>query len=454
MLLFRPYFYAVTRSDILQKEQLKKITGIIIAFLIIFFTLFLDYYGYYDFPGEIRIIEGKKQEIKLNIPMSLQLFCDGNNFLTINGSRVNNSLNLNLKNPVVIQSSKLGTYNLEFRLFGFIPVKKLKVHVMPETKVIPGGHSLGVKLRPNGVIVVGFASVIDENGRKHNPAREAGIEIGDTILMANNKKIYQADELSKIVNQDCDKSMKLTIKRDENIFEINLNAIKSISGAYQIGLWVRDIAAGVGTLTFYDPRTGYYGALGHIISDADTGKIIEIGEGEIIRAKVMSVEPGRKNQPGEKKGMFVHEDEIIGNIVANTPYGIFGKAYINFKNPFYESLPIAPVSQVHEGKAYILTVISGEKIEKYDVEIQKIMRQTYPDGKGMIIKITDPKLIEKTGGIIQGMSGSPIIQDGYLVGAVTHVFVNDPTKGYGIFAEWMMEEMLKLKSETQVMKNF
>lgn len=438
----------------MQKEISKKNLGIFIALVIIFFAFVLNYYGYYDLPNEIRIIEGKKQEIKLNIPMSLQLFCNENNFLTINGSQVKDRLYLNLKNPVVIQSSKLGTYNLEFRLFGVIPVKKMKVHVLPETRIIPGGHSLGVKLRPNGVIVVGFASVIDENGKRHNPAREAGIEIGDTIFMVNHQRIFQADELSRIANENQDKTMILSIKRNDKIFNINLNAVKSASGVFQIGLWVRDIAAGVGTLTFYDPRTGYYGALGHIISDADTGKIIEIGEGEIIRAKVTSIEPGRKNQPGEKKGMFVQEDKIIGNILANTPYGIFGKSYINFQNPFYDSLPVAPISQVHEGKASILTVIYGEKIEKYDIEIQKIMRQTYPDGKGMIIKITDPKLLEKTGGIIQGMSGSPIIQDGYLVGAVTHVFVNDPTRGYGIFAEWMMDEVSKLESETQVMKNF
>lgn len=438
----------------MQKKISRKILGIFLAFIIIFSAFVLDYYRFYDFPDEIRIIEGKKQEIILNVPMIFQLFCDENNFLTINGSRIKDKLSLNLKNPFVIQSSKLGTYNLEFRLFGVIPVKKMKVHVLPETRVIPGGHSVGVKLRPNGVIVVGFASVIDENGKRHYPAHEAGIEIGDTIYMANHQKIYQADELSKIVNDDQDKTVVLSIKRNDRIIETNLNAVKSASGLYQIGLWVRDIAAGVGTLTFYDPQTGYYGALGHIISDADTGKIIEIGEGEIIRAKVTSIEPGRKSQPGEKRGMFVHEDKIIGNILANTPHGIFGKAYIPFQNPFYDSLPIASLTQVHEGKASILTVIYGEKIEKYDIEIQKIMRQTYPEGKGMIIKITDPKLIEKTGGIIQGMSGSPIIQDGYLVGAVTHVFVNDPTKGYGIFAEWMMDEVLKLESETQVMKNF
>ncbi|MGI6425594.1 MAG: SpoIVB peptidase [Tepidanaerobacteraceae bacterium] len=231
---------------------------------------------------------------------------------------------------------------------------------------------------------------------------------------------------------------------------IEINPVKSSTGIYQIGLWVRDIAAGVGTLTFYDPNTGLYGALGHIISDADTGKIIEVGNGEIIRARVASISPGRRNQPGEKRGVFINEEQIIGNIISNTPYGIFGKSYYPFENPLYSTLPVATINQVQEGKATILTVVEGEKIEEYDIEIQKITQQSYPNGKGMIIKIVDQELIKRTGGIVQGMSGSPIIQNGYIVGAVTHVFVNDPTKGYGIFLEWMLQEINKISSNEEV----
>lgn len=438
----------------MRNDKIRKILGIILAITITIITIALDFYSFYDFPDEIKIIAGKKQEVRLKVPFTFQLFSRDKDFLTINGSSLKDKLSLNLKNPFVIQSSRLGIYNLEFRLFGIIPFKKMRVQVLPEIRVVPGGHSVGVKLRPNGVIVVGFASVIDESGKRYYPAQEAGIEIGDIIYMANHQKIYQADELSRIINSDEDKTVALTIKRNENLFETNLRAVKSSSGLYQIGLWIRDMAAGVGTLTFYDPKSGYYGALGHIISDADTGKIVEVGEGEIIRARVTSILPGRKSQPGEKRGVFVHEEKVIGNILVNTPYGIFGKAYQTLKNPYYSYLPIAPTTQVHEGKAQIMTVVEGEKIEQYDIDIQKIIRQPSPNGKGMIIKITDPKLLEKTGGIIQGMSGSPIIQDGYIVGAVTHVFVNDPTRGYGVFAEWMMDEIIKLQSEARVMKTF
>jgi len=419
----------------LQKTKLNKLVMFFLLVLI-FVTSVINVF-LVSLPDEIKLIEGKEQKLELEAPMTLQLFCKAPFF--VNGNYINDKLTVSLKEPLILKSSTQGTFDLEFKLLGFIPVKKLKVYVLPETRVVPGGHSLGVKLRPNGVIVVGLASVIDENGVRHHPAQEAGIQVGDTIVMANNQKISQAEELSKII--DNQKTVNLVIKRNGEMINVTLTPVKNNLGSYQIGLWVRDIAAGVGTLTFYDPKTNFYGALGHIISDADTGKIIEVGEGEIIRAKISSITPGKKNQPGEKKGVFVHEDKIIGNIVANTPFGIFGRAYQPFKNPFYDSLPVATVNQVQEGKAKILTVVEGEKIEEFDIEILKIIKQSYPNDKGMIIKITDKELIEKTGGIIQGMSGSPIIQNGYLVGAVTHVFVNDPTKGYGIFIEWMLNEI-------------
>lgn len=428
----------------MQKAKFNKLAMLFLMILILGISTINIFLGH--LPEEIKIIEGKEQKLEFKVPMTMQLFCKTPFY--VNGSCIKDKLTISLKEPLILKSSAKGTYDLEFRLLGFLPVKRLKVHVLPETRVIPGGHSLGVKLRPNGVIVVGFASVTDENGMKHQPAQEAGIEVGDTILAVNDKKIFQAEELSKVVDRQ--KSIILSVKRNDKIFNLNLNPVKNNFGLYQIGLWVRDIAAGVGTLTFYDPKTNYYGALGHIITDADTGKIIEVGEGEIIRARVASISPGRKNQPGEKKGVFINEDQIIGNIIANTPFGIFGKAYQSFENPLYDSLPVATVNQVHEGKAKILTVVEGEKIQSYDIEIQKIIKQSYPNSKGMIIKITDKELIAKTGGIIQGMSGSPIIQDGYIVGAVTHVFVNDPTKGYGIFIEWMLNEVDNLNFREKV----
>ncbi len=430
----------------MQKNRNKKIIGITIAISIIIIVALLDFYSFFDFPKEICIIEGKEQTLELDIPLTFQLLCDNKENIKINGDFLSNKPKINLKEPLTLQSSKLGIYELEFRLLGVLPIKKMKVHVMPEKRVVPGGHSVGVKLRPNGVIVVGFAPIVDEKGQKHSPAQESGIKIGDTIYKVNDKNIYSAEDLSKIINSCPENIDDINVKRNGKKISIKLNPIKNNVGIYQLGLWVRDVTAGVGTLTFYDPETGYYGALGHIISDADTGKVIEVGRGEIIRAKITSISHGKKNQPGEKKGVFINEQQTMGNITANTPFGIFGKTYYELNNPYYSTLPIAPVSQVHEGKAKILTVVKDEKIQQYDIEIQKITQQSFPNSKGMIIKITDSDLLDKTGGIVQGMSGSPIIQDECLIGAVTHVFVNDPTKGYGVFAEWMMDQIEEVKN--------
>lgn len=405
------------------------------------------------FPKDIRIIEGKEHQLSLRLPIKYQLHANEEQPLTINGFSLGKNFSIDPKNPLIFQSSKMGTYNFECKWLGFIPVKKVTVHVLPETKVIPGGHSLGVKLRPEGVIVVGFASVIDENGIKQYPSKEAGIEIGDSIYMINHQRINQSEDMSMLLNELKNENITLTLKRNGTSIELAANPVKTRQGHYQLGLWVKDIAAGVGTLSFFDPSSGCYGALGHIISDADTGKAIEVGQGEIIRSKITSIIPGKKNQPGEKRGVFINEERIIGNILENTPLGIFGQILVPVENPKYPLIPIAVASQVHEGNATILTVVEGEVIQEFNIEIQKVLKQNMPGGKGMIIKITDEELILKTGGIVQGMSGSPIIQDGLLAGAVTHVFVNDPTKGYGIFAEWMLDEIKKIYPPENKNKN-
>jgi stage IV sporulation protein B len=263
----------------LQNLKTRKIIGLVIAATIIFVSIALDICSFYDFPDEVRIIKGRQQRVELKIPMTFELLCDQKENLVINGFPSGDKINLNLKEPLILQSSAQGIFNLKFKLFGVIPVKKMRVFVIPEKKVIPGGHSLGVKLRPEGVIVVGFASVIDENGHRNYPAQDSGIQVGDTIIMLNNKKIFGADDLAQAVNNSQGNPINLTIKRHDKTLDLTVKAIKNNTNDYQIGLWVRDIAAGVGTLTFYDPDTGFYGALGHIISDADTGKVIEVGEG-------------------------------------------------------------------------------------------------------------------------------------------------------------------------------
>ncbi|MDK2901424.1 SpoIVB peptidase [Koleobacter methoxysyntrophicus] len=419
------------------KERLR--LGFIIVLLILT-TIFLSFYDkVLSFPEELKAIEGKERILELQFPFNVSVRSD-NGDLLINGNHLKNKyIVVNLSEPVSLKFLQQGTINLELKMLGLIPLKKIKVNVIPEIKVVPGGHSIGVKLRSDGVIVVGYSNIIGPDSKKYSPGRSSGIQLGDTIVEINKEKILGVEHMAEIINETSGSEVELKIKRNSKIFSINVKPIyNKQEGLYQLGLWVRDIAAGVGTLTFYDPENKVYGALGHIITDIDTGKPIEISEGEIIKAKIAAIEKGERNKPGEKKGVFVQEDKIIGNIQKNTSYGIFGILNQELNNPYYHLIPVGIISEVQEGPAEMLTVIKDDKIERFNIEILKVFHQKNPDNKGMIIKITDKRLIDQTGGIVQGMSGSPIIQKGKLVGAVTHVFVNDPTKGYAVFAEWMV----------------
>lgn len=242
----------------------------------------------------------------------------------------------------------------------------------------------------------------------------------------------------------------MSIKRNGQIVDKQLKPAFDVEDqAWRLGLYIRDSAAGVGTLTFYAPEQGVYGALGHVITDMDTQTAIEVEDGQVLQSSVTSINKSQHGEPGEKRAHFLKEGKILGNVVRNTPFGIFGKMK-NVPTHGYDSkpLPVAFAEEVKEGPAEILTVIGGQKVEKFKIDIVHVTKQSSPATKGMVIKITDKRLIENTGGIVQGMSGSPIIQNGKLVGAVTHVFVNDPTSGYGCFIEWMLQDAGVLMKRT------
>jgi len=314
--------------------------------------------------------------------------------------------------------------------------------VVNKIEVIPGGESVGVKLNTDGVLVVGISEITDAYGKNYNVASSSGIKIGDTLLEINDIKINNASHVIEIVKNSQGEMLQLTMKREEREFLTNVSPIKSDQdGQYRLGLWVRDKTAGVGTLSFFHPNSGKFGALGHAITDVDTGALLSVKDGEIIRSRVVSIEQGKRGKPGEIRGVFYETSNPIGIIEKNTHLGVYGEllpnvSEISNKNP----MPIAYQHEIQEGPAHILTTLDNNQIEKFDIEITKINPQTKPEAKSMVIKVTDKKLLEKTGGIVQGMSGSPIIQNGKVIGAVTHVLVNDPTKGYGIFIEWMISE--------------
>lgn len=312
-----------------------------------------------------------------------------------------------------------------------------------EIRIIPGGQSIGVQLETLGVLVVGHHSIQTEEGIL-SPGQDAKVLIGDMIVEVNGKPVRQMNDLKIYVNQagKLNERLNLTLKRDNETIRTTLRPILDRrDNQYKIGLYIRDSAAGIGTMTFYEPESKRYGALGHVISDMDTKKPIDMVKGKIVRSSVVHIEKGNQGAPGEKQARFSADRNIIGNIVKNTPHGIFGVLDKDLTNGMYDSpLPITRADEVKEGPAKILTVVDDEKVEEFDIEIVSSVPQKKPDIKGMVIKITDQKLLEKTGGIVQGMSGSPIIQEGKIVGAVTHVFVNDPTSGYAVHIEWMLKD--------------
>ena len=310
--------------------------------------------------------------------------------------------------------------------------------------VIPGGNCIGVSLCADGALVVSTADVTSTDGSFSSPAADAGIKPGDLIQEFNNEKINGVEDLENAIKNAKGKNSTVKIKRQAKELDILVKPKASDKdNAFRIGAWVKDAASGIGTMTYYDPKTKTFAALGHGICDPETGNILSIGNGDILDATIVSVDKGEKGVPGELNGVFSDSNSAIGKIIHNCELGIFGQleaSFITSATP----LPIANRNEITTGPAYIRANIEGSKVEQFNIEITKILPKTISSQKNMIIKITDEKLLNKTGGIVQGMSGSPIIQNGKLVGAVTHVFVNDPTRGYGIFIENMLSEAEKI----------
>ncbi|MFX0548947.1 SpoIVB peptidase [Hathewaya histolytica] len=321
---------------------------------------------------------------------------------------------------------------------------KANAKTLSNRKVYLGGEPLGIQINTKGALVVGLSDIDTEKGVKTSPAVKAGISIGDTILKVNDISINNGEDLSYIINNNKSQRVVIEIEHKGKKLTKNLVPVKSkLDDKYKIGLWVRDSTSGIGTLTFYDSKTGKYGALGHGITDVDTGSIIEISSGEVVPSEIVSVKKGLQGDPGELKGIFTGENKIIGNVKSNTICGIFGDYKKDVNNKLSKPIEIGNRKEIKEGKAQIYTTIAGKNPEFYDIEIEKLLTQEQQSSKSMVIKITDKRLLDKTGGIVQGMSGSPIVQNNKIVGAVTHVLVNKPDKGYGIYIEWMLEECEK-----------
>lgn len=331
---------------------------------------------------------------------------------------------------------------MDVKLLGLIRVKSVSVKPVPEISLYPGGISVGVKLNTKGVLVVALSDIEGSSGKITSPAAQSGLAVGDSIIKINNKYIENSEMLvNEIINSD-GSDMNILIERKGAESLKKVKPVKSSNdGKFKIGLWVRDSTAGVGTLTFYDDKTKKFAALGHPVTDVDTGTILNINKGELVSSSIVSIRKGVKGNPGELKGIFVDEDITLGEVYKNTECGIFGKADNSMiDKKFCKPMKIALRNEIREGKAQVLTTIDENGPKLYDIEIQKLLTQETPGPKSMVIRVTDPVLLEKTGGIVQGMSGSPIIQNNKIIGAVTHVLINKPDTGYGIYIEWMLKD--------------
>lgn len=309
-------------------------------------------------------------------------------------------------------------------------------------QIIPGGQSIGVQLHTKGVLVVGHHLIKGEH-ETLSPGEDASIQVGDMIIEMNGEVITSMSDVKPIVEEagKDDAEISVVMRRNNKDIKTILKPVLDEENNFQIGLYIRDSAAGIGTMSFYDPESKKYGALGHVISDVDTQKPVETYEGSIVRSSVTSIAKGNNGIPGEKKAQFSMEDNKLGTVHKNSPFGIFGTLDQSIKNGVFDQpMDVAQPGEVEKGPATILTVLEDEKVEQFDIEIVSSVEQDEPETKGMVIQITDEKLLDKTGGVVQGMSGSPIIQNNKIIGAVTHVFVNDPTSGYGVHIEWMLEE--------------
>ncbi|HPU41652.1 MAG TPA: SpoIVB peptidase [Acetivibrio clariflavus] len=395
----------------------------------------------YDLPNQLTLFEDQEYVYHLDSPFLVDIQADKSDIVKLENNKSKKRSLIKLINPVLIKPQRLGTVNISMKILGLIPIKTVQVDVVPYREVVACGNTVGVKLKIEGILVVGMSDIESFNGKKELPAKDAGIKPGDLIVEVNGKPVDSIEALINEIDNSNGQEMKLKLNRDKRTEVITVKPIKSVEdNKYHLGMWVRDSAAGIGTLTFYDPKNNAFGALGHGITDVDTGALMPVENGEIVESNILTIVKGRAGSPGELKGVLIEEHKELGIIKKNSPYGIYGVLNKDMLYKFPDKLyPVGLRDEVELGKASILSNIDGKTVDEYEIEIQKISKKPSNKQKGMVIKIKDSELLEKTGGIVQGMSGSPIIQNGKLIGAVTHVLVNDPTRGYGIFIENMLK---------------
>ena len=390
------------------------------------------FYTWEKIPASIRIKAGSEQELSLNVPVMGEIYSPYREKEEV--------IPVNLSRPVTVMASRMQEYTMDVKLFGVIPFKTVNVQVIPDKMLVPAGVPIGIYVKTDGILVIAQGDFEGMDHTRKEPAKHL-LQAGDYILKADEQEVASKADFTKKISESGGRDMVLTIRREEEIFDIKVHPEQNVNGEYKLGIWIRDNAQGVGTMTYLDEDASF-GALGHGINDTDTALLMEVKGGSLYKTEIIAIKKGQGGTPGELTGVIDYNlSNKIGTIDTNSVEGIFGTVDLKGADTVSrEAMPIGLKQDVEPGKAQILCCVDGEKIPKsYDVNIKAVHLDHDNINRGIELEVTDAALLEQTGGIVQGMSGSPILQNGKIVGAVTHVLVNDPTRGYGIFIENMLE---------------
>ena len=446
----------MSNSIYMTEQQERKYRGFLWLLLLagIAALLFSIYFSYWNkIPSQIRIRAGVEQEFDFRVPVSGEIYrmpeeaapvasvtdVDEKDeaFLLAGEENSADSIHVDFARTVKLKANQIDSYQMNLKLFGVLPYKNVDIEVIQDKMLIPSGIPIGIYVKTDGVLVVGIGEFESSGGETISPAKYV-LQKGDYILESNGEPVENKKQFIRMVEDSQGEDMVLTIRRNNEITDICINAGKNRMEERKLGIWIRDNAQGIGTMT-YEGTDSTFGALGHGINDVDTSILMNLEEGTLYRTEIVGITRGANGAPGELTGYIEYDsDNVIGEITENTAEGIFGVCDEELvTNSVYEPVPIALKQEIEIGPAQIICSVSGEP-EFYDVEIVEVNLEHENVNRGIVIRVVDEKLLMLTGGIMQGMSGSPIIQNGKLVGAVTHVLVNDSTKGYGIFIEEML----------------
>ncbi len=422
----------------LQKKR-RKIYRISLCAMIIACLALLAGLAYYQIyqqiPSILRFRAGVEQSLDLGVPLSADV-------VSVSEQGESNipkgAVTIDLDRPVTVKAAETDSYQMQVKLFGFFPFKKVGIEVIEDQELIPVGIPIGIYVKTKGILVVGVGEFEGPEGVTYSPAKFI-LKSGDYILALNGEEVSDKDDFMERVNESGGSEIVLTVDRNGQEMDLKVLPRQSAGGGYKIGAWIRDNAQGVGTMTYLDGK-GCFGALGHGINDVDTSTLMNTDDGTLYQTEIISIKKGESGEPGEMTGMIIYSpDRVLGTITDNSAQGIFGKCDQDALDLADAApLPIALKQEIKLGPAQILCMVEDEP-KYYDIEITALHLDHDNLNRGIELRVTDPDLLAITGGIVQGMSGAPILQDGKFAGAVTHVLVNNPERGYGIFIENMME---------------